>query len=265
MNEDDKYTITKKGQQNFRFWSPLTKTECLCRKLVRPIPRYVWPTQSLLDEHQVHQQSMGGWYPAPSGPKTLRLEDKIIAAKSKGTINSGHDIFISQHFDTSPRKDEYLHQGINWANISRPLCKEDGQYQKNQFAYHGMHVNQVKETELFGIRGLRSAYGYNKCFHAPKSPLALQRLSNKYACKFCHKTFPRSANLTRHIRTHTGEQPYKCIHCERCFSISSNLQRHIRNIHRKEKPYRCIVCSKHFGQQTNLDRHMRTHEYWTRK
>lgn len=32
---------------------------------------------------------------------------------------------------------------------------------------------------------------------------------DRYTCKFCHKVFPRSANLTRHLRTHTGEQPYK--------------------------------------------------------
>lgn len=86
------------------------------------------------------------------------------------------------------------------------------------------------------------------------------KLKDRYACKFCGKVFPRSANLTRHLRTHTGEQPYKCRYCERSFSISSNLQRHVRNIHNKEKPFKCPLCDRCFGQQTNLDRHLKKHE-----
>ncbi|XP_050423923.1 histone-lysine N-methyltransferase PRDM16-like isoform X2 [Adelges cooleyi] len=83
---------------------------------------------------------------------------------------------------------------------------------------------------------------------------------DRYACKYCGKVFPRSANLTRHVRTHTGEQPYRCAHCERSFSISSNLQRHVRNIHRQERNFKCNLCNRRFSQQTNLDRHVKKHE-----
>lgn len=92
------------------------------------------------------------------------------------------------------------------------------------------------------------------------SALPPSRPRERYSCRYCGKVFPRSANLTRHLRTHTGEQPYKCKFCERSFSISSNLQRHVRNIHNKEKPYKCPLCERAFGQQTNLDRHMKKHE-----
>uniref|UniRef100_A0A336LKQ1 CSON011437 protein n=1 Tax=Culicoides sonorensis TaxID=179676 RepID=A0A336LKQ1_CULSO len=88
----------------------------------------------------------------------------------------------------------------------------------------------------------------------------LGKNKDRYSCKFCGKVFPRSANLTRHLRTHTGEQPYRCKYCERSFSISSNLQRHVRNIHHKERPFKCNLCDRCFGQQTNLDRHLKKHE-----
>lgn len=44
----------------------------------------------------------------------------------------------------------------------------------------------------------------------------------RYACHFCSKVFPRSANCLRHLRTHTGEQPFKCPHCHRLFRYDNH-------------------------------------------
>jgi uncharacterized C2H2 Zn-finger protein len=107
--------------------------------------------------------------------------------------------------------------------------------------------------------GLHRGGGFQDMHHHSQ-PSVTSKNKDRYSCKFCGKVFPRSANLTRHLRTHTGEQPYKCKYCERSFSISSNLQRHVRNIHNKEKPFKCPLCDRSFGQQTNLDRHLKKHE-----
>ena len=70
------------------------------------------------------------------------------------------------------------------------------------------------------------------------SAAQIEHSKSRHACSFCFKNFPRNANLTRHVRTHTGEQPYTCKYCNKSFSVSSNMQRHIKKIHLKVSFYK---------------------------
>lgn len=121
-------------------------------------------------------------------------------------------------------------------------------------------LNTPFHQRLDLLRPSLQSFNHVKPYHDVIHQQNQGKVKDRYSCKFCGKVFPRSANLTRHLRTHTGEQPYKCRYCERSFSISSNLQRHVRNIHNKEKPFKCPLCERCFGQQTNLDRHLKKHE-----
>ncbi|XP_066595106.1 zinc finger protein sens-like [Prorops nasuta] len=137
--------------------------------------------------------------------------------------------------------------------ISSPALAQHAQqqsqsHQQQQQQHHHQHQQQQQQQQSSTLSS------YTISVQAGLKP------KDRYSCKFCGKVFPRSANLTRHLRTHTGEQPYKCKYCERSFSISSNLQRHVRNIHNKEKPFKCPLCERCFGQQTNLDRHLKKHD-----
>ncbi|KAM6122129.1 LOW QUALITY PROTEIN: histone-lysine N-methyltransferase MECOM [Pterocles gutturalis] len=84
----------------------------------------------------------------------------------------------------------------------------------------------------------------------------LRKGKERYTCRYCGKIFPRSANLTRHLRTHTGEQPYRCKYCDDPLA-SSTCRGHVRNS-TIEKPFKCL-CDRCFGQH-NLDRHLKKHE-----
>ncbi|XP_030064684.1 LOW QUALITY PROTEIN: ras-responsive element-binding protein 1 [Microcaecilia unicolor] len=54
----------------------------------------------------------------------------------------------------------------------------------------------------------------------------------KKMCAVCNKRFWSLQDLTRHMRSHTGERPYKCQTCERTFTLKHSLVRHQR-IHQK--------------------------------
>ncbi|XP_077365587.1 ras-responsive element-binding protein 1 isoform X2 [Festucalex cinctus] len=54
----------------------------------------------------------------------------------------------------------------------------------------------------------------------------------KKTCGVCAKRFWSLQDLTRHMRSHTGERPYRCATCERTFTLKHSLVRHQR-IHAK--------------------------------
>ncbi|MCL4148477.1 UNVERIFIED_CONTAM: hypothetical protein GTU68_031912 [Idotea baltica] len=71
----------------------------------------------------------------------------------------------------------------------------------------------------------------------------------KQKCPFCHRKFPWSSSLVRHIRTHTGQKPYLCPVCHFPFTTKSNCDRHLQRKHPDsphalvgDRPYRCSKC-----------------------
>jgi len=127
----------------------------------------------------------------------------------------------------------------------------------------------VEEVERdSGMGSEDSQAGPNERLLPPMEPSARRELeegteleqlaSSRNTCEFCGKVFKNCSNLTVHRRSHTGEKPYKCWLCDYQCAQSSKLTRHLKTHGGEEGSTRkCDLCQVPFQQRATLESHRR--------
>ncbi|KAF7650638.1 hypothetical protein LDENG_00122920 [Lucifuga dentata] len=77
-----------------------------------------------------------------------------------------------------------------------------------------------------------------------------------YECQYCKALFAQSIELTRHVRTHTGDRPYVCRECGKGYSQASGLTIHLQTFHNLSEPHDCQKCSLSFSSLEEHRQHI---------
>ncbi|XP_051931052.1 zinc finger and BTB domain-containing protein 40 isoform X1 [Hippocampus zosterae] len=77
-----------------------------------------------------------------------------------------------------------------------------------------------------------------------------------YVCQYCKAVFAQSIELTRHVRTHTGDKPYVCRECGKGHSQASGLTVHLQTFHNMAQPLNCQKCCLSFQTLEEHQKHI---------
>ncbi|KAM3622229.1 uncharacterized protein V6R79_022168 [Siganus canaliculatus] len=77
-----------------------------------------------------------------------------------------------------------------------------------------------------------------------------------YVCQYCKAIFAQSIELTRHVRTHTGDRPYVCRECGKGYSQASGLTVHLQTFHNLSEPHDCQKCCLSFSSLEDHRQHI---------
>ncbi|KAM6980694.1 zinc finger and BTB domain-containing protein 40 [Aplochiton taeniatus] len=173
------------------------------------------------------------------------------------------------HLDTARAKKKVACElcGRTFAHLSGMLYhKRTEHFEEKPFACEECSAKFAANSSLKNHMRLHTGEKPYHCKHCDMSfsvAAALAYHTKKkhsegkmYACQYCEALFAQSIELTRHVRTHTGDKPYVCRECGKGFSQANGLSVHLQAFHNISEPHDCQKCRLSFTSLVEHRQHI---------
>uniref|UniRef100_A0A670J4S3 Zinc finger and BTB domain containing 40 n=1 Tax=Podarcis muralis TaxID=64176 RepID=A0A670J4S3_PODMU len=232
----------KACRKSFRFYCRLKVHEKRCRVAHQkpaqcPECGEAKASKAELEKHQAEAHGKLGSSLRKKKPKKPRLPVACDICGREFAHTSGMQYHkLTEHFDEKPFSCEEC--GAKFAANST--------LKNHQRLHTGDQPFACKHCLMSFAQASALAY-HTKKKHAK---------GKMYACQYCAAVFAQSIELSRHVRTHTGDKPYVCRECGKGFRQANGLSIHLHTFHNIDDPYDCQKCQMSFPTLQEHQKHI---------
>ena len=230
---------------------------------------------NIINTDELKREADPDWSPDRNPGSVRRIKRSVSRGSGRHKCT-----FCSKRFKSAYYLNIHLQMHLNKKEFKCTQCEKAFNTRGLLCAHSRIHGDKKHECERCGKKFLRiwnlkqhavvhtttrvcQCAKCNRWFKSQGSLILHEKwhhskVSGRFACDTCGKTFRRPGDLTRHVAIHLNKREHKCTICEKTFNLKESLKAHMR-IHSDDhhiNRHTCEICGRKYNRKDILNRHI---------